>query len=108
MNILYDSSDFEIKEFYYYPTCVVYRIAEWDEGFHKGYSGLNEDVKDLFHELLKEVSEKVGKDLWDNKIAMKIIHKPTNTVFYIGYKDWNWSIGLGLSPYMKGKMITIE
>ena len=107
MTILFDSSKFEIKEFYKYPTCVVHRIVEWDEGFHKNSPDNVEDVKDLFEDLFNIVEKKFNKDLRDNKIAMKVIYKPTNTEFYIGYKDWNWSIGLGLNPYQTGEKIVI-
>lgn len=107
MTILFNSKDFEVKEFYGYPTTVVYRIVEWDEGFHKNSPNNIEDVKDLFNDLLKTAEEKIGKDLRDNKIAMRIIHKPTNTEFYIGYKDWNWSLGLKLNPFQTGEKIIL-
>jgi hypothetical protein len=32
----------------------------------------------------------------------------SNTTLYIGYKDWNWSICLGLSRYQTGDSIVIE
>ena len=108
MTIFYNASDFEVKEFYHYPTTVCHRLAEWDEGFHKGAPDLNEDIKDLFEELLKETEKKLGKSLMDNKIAMKVVHKPSNTEYFIGYKDWNWSVGLVLNPYMIGKMEIIK
>jgi hypothetical protein len=104
-----DIDNFEVKEFYYYPTAVVERIVEWDEGFHEGRPGLDEDVKDLFNDLLKETEKKLNKKhLMDNKIAMKIVYKPTRHEFFIGYKDWNWSLGLALNPYMTGKKIIVE
>lgn len=108
MTILYDADNFDIKEFYRYPTCVVYRIAEYDEGFHPGG---DDNIKELFDVLLEETAAKLGKDIReirDNKIAMKLVHRPTNTTLYIGYKDWNWSIGLGLSRYQTGDSIVIE
>lgn len=102
MTILNDPEDFKVLEFYRYPTAVVRRIVEYDNGFHEGSPDNVEDVKDLFEELLKVAEEKLNKKLMDNKIAMKVIYKPTNTIFYIGYKDWNWSLGLALNPYMTG------
>ncbi len=105
MTIFFNSDDFEVKEFYKYPTTVVRRIVEWDEGFHKNSRNNVEDVKNLFDDLLKIAEEKTGKDLRDNKIAMKIIYKPTNTEFYIGYKDWNWSLGLEINKYQTGEKI---
>ena len=107
MNILNRSDEFEVKEFYRYPTTVVHRIVEWDEGFHEGAPDLCEDVKDLFNDLLKVAEEKTCLVLMDNKIAMKIVYKPTNTEFYIGYKDWNWSLGLGLNNYEVGEKIVL-
>ena len=109
MDISFDISNFDVKEFYHYPTAVVHRIVEWDEGFHKGAPGLDEDVKDLFNDLLEEVEKKLNKKyLMDNKVAIKVIYKPTGHEFFIGYKDWNWSIGLALNPYMTGRKEIIE
>ena len=107
MNILTRSDKFEVKEFYRYPTTVVHRIVEWDEGFYKNSPDLCEYVKDLFGDLLKVAEEKTGLILLDNKIAMKIVYIPTNTEFYIGYKDWNWSLGLGLNDYVIGEKIVL-
>lgn len=108
MTILNNPEDFKVVEFYSYPTCVINRIVEFDNGFHDDSPDNVEDVKDFFEELLKVAEKKVGKNLMDNKIAMKIIHTPTNTTFYIGYKDWNWSLGLSLNPYMTGKCTKIN
>lgn len=108
MTIINKHKNFEVKEFYRYPTAVIHRIVEWDEGF---YPGGNEDVKNLFNKLLENTASKLNKhirDLQDNKIAIKVIYKPTNTEMYIGYKDYNWSIGLELNPYMTGENIIIE
>lgn len=108
MTILYNADDFDIKEFYRYPTCVVYRIAEYDEGFHPGG---NEDVKNLFNALLSYTADKLNihiRELQDNKIAIKVIYKPTNTIMYIGYKDYNWSIGFDLNKYQTGEKIIIK
>ena len=67
-----------------------------------------EDVKDLFEDLFNFVEKKTGKDLRDNKIAMRIIYKPTNTEFYIGYKDWNWCLGLMVNPNFCGDKIVLR
>ena len=107
MNILNRSDKFEVKAFYRYPTTIVHRIVEWDEGFHKNNPDLCEDVKYLFEELLKVAEEKTGLVLMDNKIAMKIVYIPTNTEFYIGYKDWNWSLGLLLNNWEVGEKIVL-
>ncbi len=108
MTILNDPEDFKVVEFYRYPTAVVRRIVEFDTGFHKNSPDNVEDVKDLFEELLKVAEDKAGKELMDNKVAMKVIYKPSNTIFYLGYKDWNWTLGLELNRYMTGEKIVIE
>ena len=108
MTILNDPEDFKVVEFYRYPTAIVRRIVEFDVGFHKNSPDNVEDVKDLFETLLKETEKKVGKELMDNKVAMKVIYKPSNTIFYLGYKDWNWTLGLELNRYMTGEKIVIE
>ena len=103
--IYYDSHLFEVKEFYKYPTCVIDRIGEWDEGFHPGG---NEEIKELYDVLLENAELTLEKNLRDNKTAMKVIYKPTNTEMYVGYKDWNWCVGLRLNPYMTGEKIEIK
>jgi len=109
MEISFDLDNFEVKEFYHYPTAVVHRLVEFDEGFHKNRHNNDEDVKDLFNELLTEVEKKLNKKhLMDNKIAIKVIYKPTGHEFFIGYKDWNWCLGLSLNPYMTGRKDVIE
>lgn len=105
MNIYFDPTDFKVTEFYTYPTTVVYRINEYDEGFHPGG---DEDVRDFFNEMLKIAEHKIGRELRDNKIAMKVVHKPTGTVLYVGYKDWNWSVGLKINEYECGEMIPLK
>lgn len=107
MTILNNPENFKVLEFYYYPTVVIRRIVEYDDGFHANSPHNDEDVKDLFEELLKVAEKKIGKKLMDNKIAIKVLYKPTKTIFYVGYKDWNWSIGLDLS-YITRKSIVIK
>ena len=102
--IFHDSHLFEVKEFYSYPTSIVNRIAEYDEGFHPGG---DEEIKELFDILLENTEITLNKSLRDNKIAMKVIYKPTGTEMYVGYKDWNWCVGLSLNPYMTGKKLAI-
>lgn len=109
MDISFDLDNFEVKEFYHYPTAVVHRLVEFDEGFHKNRDNNDEDVKDLFNDLLAEVEKKLNKKyLMDNKIAIKVVYKPTGHEFFIGYKDWNWCLGLALNPYMTGRKEVIE
>ena len=108
MTILNNPEDFKVLEVYRYPTAVVRRIVEYDNGFHVNSPNNVEDVKDLFEELLKVTEKKIGKKLMDNKVAMKVLYEPTNTIFYIGYKDWNWCLGLELNKYMTGKSIVVN
>jgi hypothetical protein len=99
--------NFIIEEFYKYPTTVIHRIVEYDEGFHENNPGMQDDeVKELFDDLLKRVEQQLG-DVRDNKIAMKVLYKPTNTTLYIGYKDWNWCVGLALNPHMTGECVKL-
>jgi len=107
MQIASFSNNFVIEEFYKYPTTVIHRIVEYDEGFHKSNPRMQDDeVKELFDDLLKRVEQQLG-DVRDNKIAMKVLYKPTNTTLYVGYKDWNWCVGLGLNPYQVGKCVKL-
>lgn len=107
MHIAWNPDAFVIEEFYKYPTCVSHRIVEYDEGFHKGsLSYSDDDIKELFDTLLERVEQQLGQ-VRDNKIAMKVIYKPTNTTLYIGYKDWNWCIGLALNPHMTGECVKL-
>lgn len=110
MDIWFNNVDFfEIKEFYTYPTTVVHRIVEWDEGFHINRPGNDEDIKELFNALLEETEKLLNKkDLMNNKIAMKVVYKPTGHVFYVGYKDWNWCLGLALNTYVTGEKIVVN
>lgn len=90
--------------FYYYPTCVCDRIAEFEDfgdnkpRFDRGDS----DVKEFFEGCLKYTEEKLGCQLMDNKIAMKVVIPDTGQYFFVGYKDNIYTIGLSLNPYMTG------
>ena len=107
MHIAWNPDAFVIEEFYRYPTCVIHRIVEYDEGFHKGYKSYSDDdIKELFDNLLERVEQQLGQ-VRDNKIAMKVLYKPTNTTLYIGYKDWNWCVGLALNPHMTGECVKL-
>lgn len=107
MTILNHTENFEIQEFYTYPTTVINRIVEFDTGFHVNSPDNVKDVKDLFEDLMKIAEEKAGRSLMDNKVAIKVLYKPTNTTFYVGYKDWNWCLGLELNRYNIGKKIVL-
>lgn len=99
MNIHFYPENFELLEYYSYPCCVIERIVEFEEGITtpRGDRG----VKNFFESVLEEAREITGKRLMDNKIAFKIKHKRTGYIFYVGYKDNIWCLGLDLSPNMK-------
>lgn len=101
MTVYFNSNDFDILKFYSYPCSVVDRLIEYSEDGVHGNTG-ERQVKKFFEDCLKETENKSGrKHLMDNKIAMKIYHKPSKTTLYVGYKDNIWSIGLSMHPYMK-------
>ena len=108
MTILNDPEDFKVLEFYRYPTAVVRRIVEYDNGFHATSPDNVEDVKDLFDELLNFAYDKTGNERMYIFGAIIVLYVPTNTIFYVGYKDWNWCIGLELNKYMTGESIVIK
>lgn len=90
--------------FYSYPTCVCDRITEYEDfpdskpRFDRG----DDDVKEFFEDCLKYAEEKLGRQLMDNKIAMKVVVPDTGQYFFVGYKDNIYTIGLTLNPYMTG------
>lgn len=90
--------------FYYYPTCVVDRIAEFENfsGQKPRFDRGDDDVKEFFEDCLKYAEERLGRRLMDNKIAMKVVLPDTGQYFYVGYKDNIYCIGLTLNPYMTG------
>ena len=99
--------DFRIEAFYSYPTCVVDRLNEYEEG--TGQVRGTKAIKRLFDELLKETELILKKyHLMDNKIAIEVTHRHTNTKLYFGYKDNIWCIGLALNPYMTGNKTFVE
>jgi len=81
---------FKILEFFPYPSFVQYEITFWDEFEKRG----DWSIKKLFENILKRANEITGETLSDNKIAFKIIHIPTETTLYIGYKDGKYSVGM--------------
>ena len=90
--------------FYHYPTCVVDRIAEFEDfvGQKPRFDRGDDDIKEFFEDCLKYAEERLGRRLMDNKIAMKVVLPDTGQYFYVGYKDNIYCIGLSLSPYMTG------
>ena len=91
--------------FYHYPTCVVDRIAEFEDSPFGGkprFDRGDDDVKEFFEDCLKYAEERLGRRLMDNKIAMKVVIVDTGQYFYVGYKDNIYCIGLTLNRYMTG------
>ena len=91
--------DFEIKAFYSYPTCVVDRLNEYEEGTNQVRG--TKAIKRLFDEFLKETELILNKyHLMDNKIAIKVHDKVEHAIFFVGYKDNIWCVGSMLNTYM--------
>ena len=89
--------------FYHYPTCVIDRIAEFEDfADNNSHFAGDKDVKQFFEDCLKYVEEKLDRHLMDNKIAMKVVLPETGQYFYVGYKDNIYCIGLSLNPHMTG------
>lgn len=107
MTFHFNSNDFKVLSFYTYPTCVVDRFVEYSD---MDKSKFNNDyhVMVFFNDCLKEIEKKKMRHMMDNKIAIKVMYKPTGTVFYTGYKDNIYCIGLDLNKYMKGNEIKIN
>lgn len=85
--------NFNITEFYRYPSYVNTVINEYDEMWHSKPTG-DKGVKRLFESALSVVSKKLGRDVTDNKIAFKLVHKGTGREIIVGYKDGCYRIGL--------------
>lgn len=96
--------DFKIIEFYPYPSFVQYEITSWNEWEKRG----DMNAKKLFEVILEKAEELTGYILKDNKIAFKVIHKPTGTTLYIGYKDGIYKIGMGVWSEVPSKVRKIE
>ena len=96
--------DFKIIEFYPYSSFVQYEIASWDEWEKEG----DWTIKKFYERVLEKAEELTGYILRDNKIAFKIIHKPTGTTLYIGFKDNIYKIGMGVWTEVQSKVRKIE
>lgn len=107
MTFHFNSTDFKILSFYTYPTCVVDRFVEYSD---TDKSKFNNDyhVMDFFNDCLIEIEKKEKRHMMDNKIAIKVMYKPTGSVFYVGYKDNIYCIGLDLNKYMTGHELKIN
>lgn len=101
----FNISNINIIGFYSYPSTIQYRLSEYNE-LKEPATG-DEKVKRLFELVLKEASNKLNKNLMDNKVAFKIEHIPTNTILYVGYKDNIYALGLNVYKEY-GTMIEIK
>ena len=88
----FNADNFDILEFYPYPSSVQYRIAECNCLFDNFKGDIK--VKNIFDNILAKANKMTGRDLMDNKISFKVRHIPTDTILYIGFKDNIYAIGL--------------
>ena len=100
----YQLDNFKIVEFYPYPSYIQYEIASYDDWAKRG----DMTIKKFFERVLEKAEELTGYILRDNKIAFKIIHKPTGTTLYIGFKDNIYKIGMGVWTEVQSKVRKIE
>ncbi len=82
--------NFEILNFFGYPSYQQDIIAEYDEWENCG----DKSVKKFFDEILKRANEISNKNLMDNKIVFKLKMKNSDTIIYCGYKDNCYRISL--------------
>ena len=95
----FDPNRYRLVKFYSYPCSVIDRIDEYEFNGFYGTHG-NESVKEFFEDVLKQAREITGKNLMDNKIAFEVADDEEEMLFFVGYKDNIWSIGVTLNPYM--------
>ena len=83
--------NFEILEFWGYPSYQQDIIAEYNEFDKTG----DKSVKRFFDEILKTAEKMFDKkNLMDNKVVFKLQMKGSDTIIYCGYKDNNYRISL--------------
>jgi len=98
-NTLYAASDFTILEYNTYATAVQYPIVCYCEFDNIG----DKTAKEFFESILAKAqvlfgdSEEGRRDLMENKISFRIRHKNTGSVYYVGYKDGYYKIGLAVN-----------
>lgn len=92
------ASDFEILEYNTYATVVVYPVVCYNE-----FDKLGDETAKKFFELILAKAQVIyankekGRNLMDNKVSFKIRHTTSNQVFYVGYKDGYYRIGLAIN-----------
>lgn len=86
-------SDFEITEFFPYPSVILYDIASYDDIWNKGKG--DPWVKDFFEHILNMAEMVHNTKFMDNKIAFHIVHKKVpGSSLYVGYINGIYKIGL--------------
>lgn len=89
------ASDFNIVEFFPYPSVVIYEISSYDDMQHKGKG--DPWIKDFFDEVVNMAEMTYERKFMDNKIAFRITHKKLpDSSLYVGYKDGIYRIGLSV------------
>ena len=84
------SDQFNILEFYGYPSYQQNIINEWDDFWKRG----DKSVKRFFEEILNRAEKKFGKKIMDNKIVFKLRLENSDSIIYAGYKDGIYKISL--------------
>ena len=97
-NTFHTASDFEILEYNTYATAVQYSIVCYCEFDDTGDKTAMEFFKSILAkaEILFADAEH-RRELMDNKVSFKIRYEKTGSVFYVGYKDGYYRIGLAVN-----------
>lgn len=85
MNISLRIEDIKVLAFYPYQTFPKHIIAEYECLWNKKHG--DRHIKDLFERVLAKAEQITNARYMDNKIAFKILYKPTDTILYVSYKD---------------------
>ena len=96
-------NDLKVIEFYPYPSVVLYTIGMYDDVWTSGTG--DKKVMKLFNDVLEKANKEHNTNFLDNKIAFKVIHIPTGSQFYIGYKDGIYRFGFGVKQEYDRKII---
>jgi len=96
MNIR-DLEDCNVLRFYPYPHSINDRIMTIKDN---GNAEFTRYYNELRNHLIEKYNDCTGKNCEiDNKIVFKVSTRFNNTVFYIGFYDWNISIGFNVVKY---------
>ena len=87
------ASDFNVVEFFPYPSIILYSISSYDVMWNPGKG--DPWVKDFFDHIVNMAEVMYDQKFMDNKIAFHIVHKKVpGSSLYVGYKDGIYRIGL--------------